>query len=680
MSSTLSIGRPFTRTPVARTLTALCLGLSLNSTVIAQQSTPVLENIVVTATRVERDLSAIGRAISVVDRDEIESIAGQSVADVLRFQPNISVEGGPRAGSQTVNIRGLGGNKVLQTVDGARLSFESGHRPSYYLDPELLRNVEALRGPASSLWGSGALGGVIAQNTLEPTDLLGERALGGFVRSGFNGNNDQLTTTVALAGQADRANWLVSGYFRDSDDVELGNGDTLQDSATEDHGVLAKVNWAVAEHHDLQFNVRANRVDGSVPANGTAEPNDTSNFLLDRDSETVNASVRWDYDPGSELINSRVLAYWNSIDIDESRLADGRADNTQLDEYGINLMNVSEFGWATLALGADIYREDFEAERSGTFRPAPPQAITDVWSAYAKAEIPLAAQWRMDLGLRYDDFTTEADNLDEERSADDTSMSAALVWTATEWATLALRYDEAFRAPTAEELYTTGTHFCIFPGFCNGFVPNAELEPEQAANVELVGQFNFTDTLGADRINLQASVFQNEVDNFIEQVVSDPTFGPFGDAGTTTYINVDQATLEGFELQGTYQRNALVFRLAYGQTRGEDDNSGGDLTNIPADTLVADLSYGFLRNTLFTGVRVTDAAAQRRTDFPENQDGSVFDSYTVTDLYASWQPASVPGLKLDLNINNLEDEFYTRAWDQVPEAGREVILFARYSF
>ncbi|MDJ0879727.1 MAG: TonB-dependent hemoglobin/transferrin/lactoferrin family receptor [Halieaceae bacterium] len=671
----------FSQTRIARALAALSLGSAFSApAVLAAEGGPVLENIVVTATRVERDLSDIGRSIAVVDRMEIESIAGQSVADVLRFQPNISVEGGPRAGSQTVNIRGLGGNKVLQTIDGARLSFESGHRPSYYLDPELLKNVEALRGPASSLWGSGALGGVIAQNTLEPTDMLGDRDLGGFVRTGFNGNNDQLTTTVALAGRAERVNWLVSGYYRDSDDVELGNGDTLQDSATEDYGVLAKVNWEVAEHHDLQFNVRANNVDGSVPANGTAEPNDTSNFILDRDSETVNASLRWDFNPDTDLVNSRVLAYWNSIDIDESRVADGRADNTQLDEYGINLLNVSELGWASLAFGADIYREDFEAERNGSFRPAPPEATTDVWSAYARAEIPLAEQWRMDLGARYDDFSTEADNLDDERSEDDTSISAALVWTATEWATLALRYDEAFRAPTAEELYTSGTHFCIFPGFCNTFIPNPELDPEQAANVELVGQFNFTNTLGADRIDLQASVFQNEVDDFIEQVVSDPTFGPFGDAGTTTYINVDQATLEGFELQGTYHRDSLVFKLAYGRTRGEDDNTNQDLTNIPADTLIADLSYGFLQNSLVAGVRVTDASSQRRTDFPENEDGSVFDSYTVTDLYASWQPASLPGLKFDLNINNLEDDFYTRAWDQVPEAGREVILFARYSF
>jgi hemoglobin/transferrin/lactoferrin receptor protein len=628
----------------------------------------------------DRDLSEVARSLSVVDRETLESIAGQSVADVLRFQPNISIEGGPRAGSQSVNIRGLGGNKVLQTIDGARLSFESGHRPSYYLDPELLRSVEALRGPASSLWGSGALGGVVAQNTIEPGDLLDERKLGGFLRSGYNSNNSQLTSTLALAGRAGEVDWLLSGYYRDSDDVELGNGETLQDSASEDRGLLAKVNWRLAESHDLQFNLRASEVDGSVPANGTAQANDSSNFVLQRNSEAINGSVRWGYNPGSDWIDSRVLAYWNRVDIAESRVSDGRSDETRLDEYGINLINVSRLGDITLQYGADIYRKDFEAERSGNFRPAPPRATTDVWSVYAQASVPLAERWRMDLGLRYDDFVTGADNLDDERSNDDTSASAALVWNATDWATLALRYDEAFRAPTAEELYTTGTHFCIFPGFCNGFVPNPELEPEQAANMELLGQFGFNNALGADRIDLQASVFRNEVDDFIEQIVAGPFFGPFMDPGNTRWINVDAATLEGFEVTAAYQRDALALRLAYGQTRGSDDATGADLTNIPADTLVADLSYGFWQRSLLAGVRVTDAAAQRRTDYPGNVAGLSWDGYTVTDLYASWSPAAVPGLKLDLNINNVGDEFYSRAWDQLPEAGREIILFARYSF
>jgi len=60
--------------------------------------------------------------------------------------------------------------------------------------------------------------------------------------------------------------------------------------------------------------------------------------------------------------------------------------------------------------------------------------------------------------------------------------------------------------------------------------------------------------------------------------------------------------------------------------------------------------------------------------------GEAFDSYSTADLYANWSPRAFPALRLDLNINNLGDEFYQRAWDQLPQAGREVILSAVYSF
>ncbi len=639
-----------------------------------------LETVVVTATRVERSLADVARSLSVIDRLEIESIQARSVAGVLAYQPNVSISGGPRPSLQTVNIRGLTGNKVLQTIDGARMSFESGHRPSYFLDPELLQRVEALRGPAGSLWGSGALGGVVAQSTIEPGNLLGARAVGGFLRTGLNSNNGQSTTTLAIAGTRGATDGLVSGYYRSSDDLELGNGDTLSGSASRDRGLLAKLNWRPADGHRLQANIRGAINSGAVPSNGTAELNGSSNFLLERDTETRNASLRWDFDPAAAWLNGRALLYWNQVEVDESRIADRRADNTRLDEYGLNLINQDEMFGVKLQYGADIYRERFEASRSGLSRPLPPEAVTDVWSVYGQATVPLSADWRVDLGLRYDDFSTEAENLDNRRGDSDASASAALVWTPWNLATLALRYDEAFRAPTAEELYTSGTHFCLGPGFCNQFLPNAGLEAEQAANIELLGQFGFSDVLGADALTFQVSVFRNSVDNFIEQVVGAPSFGPIPDPGVTRWVNVDEATIEGVELEGSYRRGRWLLTAAYGMTRGEDDRSGQDLTNIPADTFVADVSYHFPANGLIAGVRYTDASDQRRTDVPENDGGVTFAGYSLTDLYLSWEPGALPALKFDLNVNNLTDEFYQRAWSQLPAVGREVILSARYSF
>ena len=665
-------------TLLAMSITAI-LGTSSS---IAQErtNTEALETVVVTATRIEQHLGDIARSIAVVDKVELESIQPQSVAQALSYQPNISVAGGPRAYNQTVNIRGLQGNKILQTIDGSRQDFESGHRPSYFLDPELLESVEAMRGPASSLWGSGALGGVVAQNTISADSILEEsEQLGGFVKTGYNDNNEQSTTTVAMVGRTGPTDWLISGYYRDSDDIELGNGEDLQGSGTEDKGALAKLNWELAHGHQLGFNLRAAETEGNIPTNGSAPLGGTSNWLIARDQTTTNASIRYEFDT-SERINGEVLAYWNSVDMDEQRLEDGRADQTELDTYGLSVNNVSALGDITLLYGADAYREEFNADRSGADRPAPPEAQSDFWSVYTQAVIPVSEDWRLELGLRYDDFSTEADNIGEQRSDDDISTSAAAIWSATEWATLALRYDEAFRAPGAEELYSTGTHFCLWPGFCNGFQPNPDLDPEKAANIELLAQFQFENVAGADALRLQASVFRNEVDDFIEQIVDGPHFFPVQDAGFTTWVNVDEATLEGFEVEGSYQRGGTALKMSYGQTRGEDDNSKDDLTNIPADSFIADLSHAFFSHQFVAGIRFTHADDQNRTDYPENENGTSYDSYNIVDLYASWQPAALEGLKIDLNINNLDDEYYSRAWEELPEAGREIILSAKYSF
>ncbi len=675
-------------TACALAVLSACLSLAASGVTRAEERAgtpasekPGVDEIVVTATRLDQRLDEVSRSLAMVQRDEIDRIQPQSVAQALGYQANIAVVGGPRPQNQSVNIRGLSGSQVLQTIDGARQNFDSGHRPGYFLDPELLQSVEALRGPASSLWGSGAIGGVVAQRTIDPERLLRDgNSIGGFVKTGFNANNDQNTSTVALAGRGDDIGWLASGYHRDGDDVELGNGERLTGSATSSHGLMGKLDWRLDEQQNLSLVWRRAETEGTVPSNAGAEINDTSNFLIRRDQVTENGNLSYRLDTASPLVDFQALAYYNKVDFGEQRVRDGRSDRTELEVLGLNVSNVSEWDRLTLAYGIDTYREDFSSDRGGSNRPQPPRAETTVWSSYAKAIVPVSETWRLEMALRYDDFTTENANIGEERSDSATSPSAALVWEAADWATLTLRHDRAFRAPSAEELYTSGTHFCIFPGFCNRFEPNPELDPERAANTELHARFEFLDTGGADRIGVEASLFENRIDDFIEQIVVGPSFFPVMDPGTTNWVNVDEATLRGFEVTASYETGPLAARLAYGLTHGEDDATGADLTNVPADTLTGDLSYRFAAQRLLTGLRVVHAADQDRTDYPENTAGIVYDGYTVTDLYASWLPRLVDGLRLDLSVNNLGDKFYRRAWEQLPQTGREIILSARYSF
>ncbi|WP_292746306.1 TonB-dependent receptor plug domain-containing protein, partial [Methylophaga sp. UBA3191] len=154
-------------------LSILIQSLLLLTPLISVAQTPLeMEEIKITATRNAEPSGTQSRNITVIDKTELDERQATSVPQTVAHLPNVTLSGGPREDVQNVNIRGLGDNQVLQLVDGVRQNFMSGHRPTYFLDPELIKSVEVVKGPSSALWGSGALGGVISQNTIHAADLL----------------------------------------------------------------------------------------------------------------------------------------------------------------------------------------------------------------------------------------------------------------------------------------------------------------------------------------------------------------------------------------------------------------------------------------------------------------------------------------------------------------------------
>ena len=435
---------------------------------------------------------------------------------------------------------------------------------------------------------------------------------------------------------------------------------------------------------------RNEQLAGQVPSNGSANINGTSVFNLQRDqvNQAANIDYDWVNNEGTNTFNAK--AYWDSIAIDESRISDNRADKTEQDTVGLLLDNVAGLNGFTLLTGADAKETHFDGVRSGTAgtRPIIPDAVTNTLGLYAQIIAPIygssaGAQGdglSLELGVRYDDFSSKAKNLNQSNSDDDLSGSAALVWRQSEQLTLALRYDQAFRAPTAEELYTTGAHFCMGPGFCNTFVATPDLDPETAENKELIVKWSETQLLGADRLSFIASLFRNDVDSFISQIVEPPSFGMGPpSAGTTYNTNVDKAQLNGFELEASYLLGGIEGRVAYGQVRGKDLKTGEDLSNIPADSITAQLANK-LSNTAQLGMRVIHTQDQDKTRYAANTNNLVYDDYTTLDVFGTWTPEALGNIAFDMSLNNITDRYYRKTWSQLDAVGREVIVAATYTF
>ncbi|MGI9277509.1 MAG: TonB-dependent hemoglobin/transferrin/lactoferrin family receptor [Endozoicomonas sp.] len=649
-------------------------------------SSTVLKQVTVTATRVEKALGETAHAIDVVDQYEIQQNQPESVAQAVKNLPNVTVTGGPRATAQGVNIRGVQGTRVLQVTDGARQNFNNGHRGTFFTDPELLKSIEVAKGPASSLWGSGAIGGVVVQNTKNASDFLEPgQTIGGYVSQGYHSNNSKSLTSGSIYGQDDSIDWLLNGYYNDGDDYKLGNDEDLENSAARQKGGMAKLGWQMDNDSRFEFKAQHTQQNAKVPSNPSTNVG-RSSPLITQDTTSTDLSASYLFNPDSKLIDSKLQLFYTDTEFDEYRIETKQKDNTRYKTLGTAFTNQSNFSAFDLTYGFDAYQNAVETERDDSGAGNRPDGLdgeSRTIGAYVHADIPLAETWKLQPSIRYDRFKSEDNRKDSDvknkkQSKDAVSPSVALIWNTTDWLTLSAAYNEAFRAPGMEEMFSTGTHFGGGP-FRNVFVPNPDLKPEEAKNKELSANMRFANLLGDDELQITGNIFRNDVDNFINQIVS---MRP-GNM-TTTWVNVDEARLEGFELVAKYRFENIETGLSYGQTRGEDRKNDEDLDNIPADKTVADIAYLALQGDLKFGTRYTHANSQDKVSESSKVNNRVdqYDGYELWDLYASYEPAtgSLKGFKADFTVNNVTDKHYRVAWSELYSPGRNYKLNVRYMF
>ncbi|MDZ7768381.1 MAG: TonB-dependent receptor plug domain-containing protein [Woeseiaceae bacterium] len=164
-----------------------------------------LEEIVVVANKQARSIRDVAANVTVFAREDFDANLAVSIADVLRYTPGIDEEwGGTRFGHEGINIRGIGGNRVAVLVDGVPLSdqFDVGsfsNATRDFLNTGLIHRMEILHGPASALYGSAAIGGVIAVQTPDPRTMAQPGAPGGELQTVWRGADDSRHGTALMA-------------------------------------------------------------------------------------------------------------------------------------------------------------------------------------------------------------------------------------------------------------------------------------------------------------------------------------------------------------------------------------------------------------------------------------------------------------------------------------------------
>jgi hemoglobin/transferrin/lactoferrin receptor protein len=633
------------------------------------------------AFRDERAILDTPVAASIREGEALANRQADDFAELIGDIPGVTIDGGPRGISQEPNIRGFRDEQMVLRFDGGRFNFGQAHRGRFFVDPALVQRVEVVRGGGSTLFGSGALGGVISVETVDAADLLEPgQTQGGRLTFGFGSNGSQPSASSTLYADYGTVDLLFSLAGRSvTDDLEAGGGTLVPFSQIDTANALFKLGVEPNADSRLEFSYSIYQDDTLVPANSSGSPSG-SNPVVDRDADVQDLRLSWDYAPeSSDLIDLSILFYGTRLEIVEDVIPPGtpRRDETRYDTYGLEIVNRSTFDLGVpvdLVYGIEALRDTQEGTRDGAPRLAFPDAEATTLGVFAEATIGLSESLDLIAGARFDSY---------ERNPDDPALAPVSEEFFSPRIGLSYRPNDdwqifgnvarAYRAPTLSELYNSGLHFAGNPfGFPpnNFFVPNPNLRPESSTQLEIGTRFERGDVFrGGDTLRFGVNAYYATVDDYIEQTVNIA-------AGTTTSANVASATLWGFEAEANYDAEDWFVGAGLSIARGQND-AGGWLGSIPQDRLT--LSGGVRPwDDWELGARATFAADQ--TQVPAA--GSPSDGYQLLDLYATWTPEGGPlgNATVRFGIDNVFDEAYTIYPNGLPQPGRSLEISATFTF
>jgi hemoglobin/transferrin/lactoferrin receptor protein len=203
-----------------------------------------LPEVAVSATGFEEDTAEVPATVSTIDAQQINRGLVRTLQDLIRYEPGVSVNSDPnRFGANSFNIRGLEGNRVQMMVDGIRAPslFQFGIGPfnnstRSFVDLDSVKRVEILRGPASSLYGSDALGGVVSYMTKDPLDYLDlavSPVYGAFKSAYASADTGWTNSATAAYGTQTWQAMALYTYFSGHEQENMGTNGTVGPLRTE---------------------------------------------------------------------------------------------------------------------------------------------------------------------------------------------------------------------------------------------------------------------------------------------------------------------------------------------------------------------------------------------------------------------------------------------------------------
>jgi len=576
--------------------------------------------IVVTASRVPEEAAETPVSVTIINPQRMERIGDPQIAGFLRLVPSAAVStSGPMGSITEVRIRGAESNHSLLFIDGIRANdpAESNTPRFELLNADMASRIEVIRGPQSALWGSEAIGGVIAvdgRSSEKPTASFEAGSLG-FLRGGAGLGIKGPTAIASLSAAFQRSDG-INNYAG----VDDGERDGFRNLA-----LRGRAAWQ--PNSAIELGVSGFALSGQSEFDGYDPITFNRADTLDRTRNRLAAARLWGKYKASDRFTASAWASWlsssnrNFLDDDKLNRTHGSRSSVGAQvETGFNTGAVSH----NLIGAAELEREAFEArDFSGGFTNQDRD----------RNHAGLTAEWRAQLGEHlFTDLAVRNDRFN--RFKDATTLRASALVKPVEQVGIGLSYGEGIAQPTFIELYG------FFPG---GFTGNPGLRPERSRGVELTAAFR------SDRFRALGSLYRHRLEDEILSL-----FFPVN----TAVNSEDSSKRKGAELEiGWSHSDALNLTATYAyldatQPAGLDDDARELRRPKHSGSVALDGRSGAW--TYGASIAFTGAHRDQRDEFPYEL--VTLSSYWLTSLRVAY--AVRPEVELFARVTNAFDARY----------------------
>jgi vitamin B12 transporter len=611
------------------------------------------DDVFVTATRTPILKNNVIADVTTISSEDIERAGSSSLPELLQRQPGIEISNLGGAGKvSTLSIRGTSSTHSIVLIDGMRVgAATSGFSAIEHIPLSQIEKIEILRGPASSLYGQDAIGGVIQIFTKKGVDGFKPYVGIGYgsyntsnFQSGIRGGNNQTTYAINFSAMnTDSFSAFIPNPNNTSGAVT--NAANLDKDGYKNYSLSSSLNHKINQDYEIDFQYFLSKGKNKFDQRFA----DFSPFV-DFKNEVRQESY------GLNLKGQINNAWQSSIKI-------GQSTDKYLDKQKFNLISniqdsslvdlykttQNQFTWQNnikLNKGSLTLLYDFLEQKIKT---------TDLYEKTQRTNHGLMVGY----SLIEDRHNFQTNFRKDFNSAYDDAITGNIGYAYSinsNW-TIASSYGTAFVSPSFNFLYSLADSTAL---------GNPNLKPEKSKNIE--GSIRYKDDAGS----MSLTIFKNKIDDFI--IYSNPTFE---EGSRTTTQNLNKVEIQGLTISGDQFFGHIQIKGSVTAQSAKNEDTDKYLPRRA--TALGNLNLNYYIG--YWNIGIEETFSDKRFDDKENT--VKLSGYTLTNIVADYKINDK--LKLNLRLNNVFDKDYSLAAEgtsgfkyQTP--GRSLFTNLRYDF